>query len=502
MKAINKFSSLYYLLVLGAFTALTSCEKKLANTVYGTFSSNNFFKTANDAAASVSSMYGGIEGGYGFWGSADPSFRAQASQTTDEMVCNWTDPLWVKLNTLNFTPDFTDAIEHYTDLMPLISAITVDIPRIEAIDMDADLRSRYIAEAKALRAYYTQLLYLYYGPVPVRLNAAEVNDPSAPVLPRPSKDTIVGNIIKDFTDAIAVLPANFTGPDYGRISKTACYTALMKLYMQEKRWSDAISAGETIKATGLTLTPNFADNFNINNKGGNNELIWALVSTPTSSTDYNVWLAHALPSDYIDTTGIPLQVWGGYRMPWKTYNKFDQTDKRLGTLLRSYPVGFNPDGTVKWRDALTGGDKGAVPVKYGPDPSKANSTQSGVDQPIFRYADVELLLAEALTEQNGSPTSEAFDLLNDVRVTHGGLPPYTYGTLSHDQFLAKLEDERLFELWGEGVRRDDLIRWGLYITRAKNDGSPYADTTKILYPLPRAVINQSNGVIAQNPGYN
>lgn len=60
-------------------------------------------------------------------------------------------------------------------------------------------------------------------------------------------------------------------------------------------------------------------------------------------------------------------------------------------------------------------------------------------------------------------------------------------------------DERLFELWCEGSRRDDLIRWGKYIQRGIDDGSPFATPNKKLYPLPRKAVDESNGKIIQNP---
>lgn len=495
----------WVLCLLGVFS-LASCEKDLENQVFGTFSSNNFFKTASDAKAAVSAMYTGLVEGGGYsagWGADVNSFRSQATQTTDEGLCNWGDGgNWVNLNRLNFTPDFTPVTSHYTVLMPYISQITTNIEKIQAIAMDEPLKARYIAELKGLRGYYSEILYLYYGPVPIRTAASEINNLSAPVLPRPAKAEMVNQIINDLTEATAVLPDKFTGSDYGRFSKAAAYTALMKLYMQEKRWAEAVDAGRKVKAIGFSLSPNYADNFNVTAKGGNSEIILAVVCIPTSSGNSNRWLAHALPSDYVDPSGVPLTAWGGYRMPWKTYSRFDQKDKRLSVLLQNYPVGRNADGSLKYRDAKAGGDIGAVMVKFGPDPSRTNSEMSGIDEPVWRYADVELLLAEALNEQNAGPTSEAYELLNDVRTKHGGLAAYAAGTLTHDQFLAKIQDERLFELWAEGVRRDDLIRWGLYIKRAKDDGSTFADDNKILYPLPRTVVNQSNGVIKQNPGYN
>lgn len=494
------------MLMLALLSTLASCEKDLGNKTYGTFSSDNFFKTEDDAKAAVSAMYTGLTEGNAYaagWGAALGSFRVQASQSTDEGVCNWNGgPDYINLNTLNFTPDFGAITNHYTQLMPYISQITVFMDRIQKIEMDATLKSRYIAELKGLRGYYSEILYLYYGPVPIRLNASEINNIDAPILPRPTKEAMVTQIITDLSEAAGILPAKFTGEDYGRFSKAACYTALMKLYMQERRWQDAVDIGNKLMTLGYSLTNNYQDNFNSNAKGGNSEMILALVCSPTNSVFNNRWLAHALPTDYKDPSGIPLTAWGGYRMPWKTYDKFDQTDKRLSVLLQNYPIGKNSDGSIKFRDAKAGGDIGAVMLKYAPDPSRANSELSGIDLPIFRYADVELLLAEALNELNKAPTSEAYDLLNDVRTKHGGLAGYAKGSLNYDQFLSKIQNERLFELWAEGVRRDDLIRWGLYIKRAKDDGSAVADDNKILYPLPRTVVNRSNGVIKQNQGYN
>jgi len=482
----------------------SSCEKNLENVTYGDFSSDTFFKSESDATASVSAMYTGMLEGYAWsagWGAAQGSFRVQASQTTDESVCYWGDGgRWANLKALNFTPDFSPVTGHYTILVPYISEIAIYLDKIQGIDMDEELKQQYIAELKALRAYYSQILYLYYGPVPIRTDAAEINNSSTAVLSRPTNDEMLTQILKDYSDAIAVLPNTFTGSDYGRFSKAACLTARMKLYMQEKEWDLAIADGEAIKDMGIfSLVKNYEDNFNYNNKGGNSEIIFPIVCSPTAYPYINLWLAHALPSDYVDPTGIPLTAWGGYRMPWETYDKFNQNDERLNVLLQKYPVSIDDSGNIGYRDARAGGDIGAVMVKFGPDPTETDSQNSGVDYPVFRYADVELLLAEAINNKNGVPTDEAYSLINNVRI-RAGLPAYENGSMSQFQFLTAIQNERLFELWAEGVRRDDLIRWGLYIQRAIDDGYSVDDHV-ILYPIPRDVINESNGIIEQNPGY-
>jgi hypothetical protein len=113
---------------------------------------------------------------------------------------------------------------------------------------------------------------------------------------------------------------------------------------------------------------------------------------------------------------------------------------------------------------------------------------------------VELLLAEALNEAGSGPTNEAYDLINDVR-NRAGVSPYAYGSLAYSAFRSKIMDERLFELWCEGQRREDMIRWGTFIQYAASQGSPFATANDTLYPLPQKVITETGGVVKQNAGY-
>ena len=187
-----------------------------------------------------------------------------------------------------------------------------------------------------------------------------------------------------------------------------------------------------------------------------------------------------------------------------TYNKFDPSDKRLAVLLRQYPI--DSKGTLF--DAENGGTVGgqyyapfigAIPKKYGVDPTSTTAVMV-TDIVVWRYADVELLLAEAINEANGGPTSEAYTLINDVR-SRAGVANYNIGSLNYNTFKSKLMDERLFELWCEGQRREDMIRWGTFVSYAASQGSAFATANDTLYPLPQKVITETNGIVKQNPGY-
>ncbi|ATP57384.1 RagB/SusD family nutrient uptake outer membrane protein [Pedobacter ginsengisoli] len=486
----------------GGILFLNSCEKGLDYKTYGDL--NTVITTPEGVSAAVTTAYTGLAGGsdwQGGWDAGTYAWRTQAMMTTDEGVCAWAND-WIKMHTLNFTPDFDWVTHNYTRYLPFISRIAITLEDMKNINMDQALKSRLEGELKALRAHYAEMLYFAYGPLTIVTDAKIAADPNAAPVPRPTNEEMVKQIEKDFLEAADVLPAKFTGLDYGRFSKAAALTGLMKLYMHEKQWAKAVETGNKLKTLGYSLQPKYEDLFSIANKGGaSTEIILAVVCVSTGTDQYtNMWLAHALPTDYKDPSGINLTAWGGYKMRWTSYDKFDKQDKRLSVLLESYPSGKDASGNVTYTNARTSGQLGAVPMKFAPDPSKANAQNSAIDFPIYRYADVLLMLAESINEANGGPNTDAYEAVNLVR-SRAGLGNLLSG-LNKAQFLAKIQDERLFELWAEGWRRDDLIRWNLFTKRAADDGSTTAESFKVLYPLPRAAVTQSNGIIKQNAGYN
>jgi hypothetical protein len=123
----------------------------------------------------------------------------------------------------------------------------------------------------------------------------------------------------------------------------------------------------------------------------------------------------------------------------------------------------------------------------------------GTDFIIIRYADVLLLYAEALNQNN--KTGEAYTYVNMVR-DRSNMNPLTPG-LSMTDFHNQLKHERLVELAGELVRFEDLKRWGDYgPNSAVND--PNFETFTVnrneLAPIPQEEIDINDNLI-QNPGY-
>jgi hypothetical protein len=114
---------------------------------------------------------------------------------------------------------------------------------------------------------------------------------------------------------------------------------------------------------------------------------------------------------------------------------------------------------------------------------------------IIRYADVLLMLAEAMNEN--SKTNEALTYLNQVRV-RAGLTGYS--GLSQDEARNKILDERRFELFLEGHRWFDLVRTGRALTACSKYGMQSHMT---LFPIPQTQIEVINNpdIFDQNEGY-
>ena len=358
-----------------------------------------------------------------------------------------------------------------------------------------DKMKEYRAEARFLRALnYWYLLDLYRN-VPLVTEDSAIGEKVLPSQVTPQE--LYDFIETELTESLKGLPTRTT--QFGRFDKGLAYTILMKYYMHEKNWAKAEECGrELLKAEyGYGLMDRYADIFTLENEG-NKEIIFAC--TEERGTNLQLWHDHALPGNY-PTKNTSIQKWDGYKVPWPFYRTFEEGDDRLSVLVGEYVgtdgVLFNEESDIAKHGNLY---SGAVPVKYGEDP-ESTGDGSQIDLVVYRYADVLTLLSEAIVRKGNAVTSEALDLLNQVRV-RAKLNPYTMGDVKGvDDFLQKVLDERGHELWFEGVRRSDLIRHGQFIQNARDRGCTTTKDEFVLFPLPQAVINEGKGKIVQNPGY-
>ena len=495
----NKLKNKLVLVSLCSFFMLfISCEDELESKVFSELTAENFFETEKDFNAALVALYSSFSTD---WGTEDPgvgiwytylynannrTYLMRSELTTDELWNDWDADL------LNFTwgpATYSGTGASTYSRIRYVARATDVIDKIEKSSVDELIKNRYLAEAKTLRAWLMYILYDFFGPLNVKVDPKTLSDRA--ITPRLSDEDYVGIIEQDLLDAINTdgLPEAYNGTgNWGRVSKGLSRMVLLKLYMHKKEWAKAEAIGKSIINSGLySLTEKYEDVFT---NSGNNELIYSIVSNDAVP---NWYMQHLFPGNFAKGFAGKTSIergggWYGFSMPWEFYDKFESGDLRTNTIISEFTSG---GGALVDRD---NGLRGAIPLKYtnivGEGPSYS------IDWVIYRYSDVLLSVAEAINEQRGP--SDAYLYVNEVR---DRADVDAWSGLTQDEFREAILDERGRELFAEGHRRQDLIRHGKFIEKAKERGATSADSKHILFPIPSEVIIEGKGVINQNPDY-
>ena len=486
-------------LLLAAFTfisVLSSCEKQLETKIYSQLTPKNFYKTEADANAALMTLYTPLSSD---WARTDPgnnttyatlynadikTYLFRSVGTTDEIACDW-DP-----NLLNFTwgPSTWGGTQDPTYYKISYVAKATDIIDVigKSTAVSDDVKKRYIAQAKTLRAWIMYALYDFYGPVNVKTDPATLTDTT--ITPRPTAEVYSAMIEKDLLEAMPDLEDkyNANAANWGRVSKGVARMLLLKLYMHNKAWPKAEAVAREILTMGYSLLQGSTGYADVFKQKANNELIYAV---PANNASPNYWIQEVLPGDFKSGGGITREPgWNGYFMPWAFYDKYSATDRRRSTIIDTYTKTNN---TIANK---ANGLRGAIPLKY--TGIAGNGPGYAIDVVVFRYAEVLLSLAEAINEQRGP--DDAYQYVNQVRL-RAGEPDFA--GMNEGQFKTALLEERGRELYGEGARRQDLIRNGTFISNAIARGKTNAQPHMVVFPIPNAVILQGRGIIEQNPNY-
>jgi hypothetical protein len=351
----------------------------------------------------------------------------------------------------------------------------------------------FAAEARVLRAYAFEMLYKYFGPVPLRTSTQMPGQ-----LARATDEEMRAFIETEITEAISDLPNPGQEEAYGRVNKGMAYGILAKYYLNTKQWQKAIDASNSLVALNYyDLFDEYEKMFRVENEGSSNrEMIMVI---PCLNIDgYGNWYsAGALPPNFKTSAQVPEFTWvtgmanfaTQYRLRSAFVNTFDfDNDSRAILVLRSY---VNTSGATV--DLMATADN-ARSLKYWDNGTVGN--HSGNDVPVIRYADILLTQAEALNELNG-PTQESLDLINEVR-NRAGIGDLTLAdATSKDVYRDLILRERGWEFVAEGKRREDLLRHGKFISAAQARGVVNAAEKHKLFPIPQAE-RDANKLCGQN----
>ncbi len=365
------------------------------------------------------------------------------------------------------------------------------------------------AEAKFLRAFYRYHVMDLFGQMPNR----EVNE-GIDVNPKVStRSEAFDLIVKDLEEALPNLPA--TGPvaTNSKATQAAANTLLARLYLNKAVYKadrpegpyqfDAADMNKVIQycdavtAAGYGLESEYFTNFST---GATKEIIF----TSPEGTPQNRWF---MTLHYNQNPSG----WNGFTTLADFYSKFEDGDQRKGNypapdgsnfsgIGRGFLFGqqYKDDGSVLIDTRtqkplsftldvpLSGAatDKGVRVIKYHP----ANAGQ----YIFFRYADVLLMKAEAIHRGGTDPGGQtALQVVNELRQTRGAS---ALASLSD----ADLLDERGRELYWEGIRRVDQVRFGTFDDEWSF--KTVTDGTKVLFPIPQQALD-SNPNLQQNAGY-
>lgn len=347
--------------------------------------------------------------------------------------------------------------------------------------------AQYKGEAQFIRAEAFAHLYRYFGPVPLVL--ATSTDDLQPA--RPTDAEFVTFVSNELTEAAKNLPVKQSLR--GQADKGAALAVLTKFYLNTKQWQkSADAAKELIALNKYKLYPQIENLFATENEN-NDEFIY--IYPCLAQGPGNLYMPHAFPPNY-----PILSNWINYGAQFRTYTAFyktfDPTDRRLRMFVTEYT---DTKGKLQklLEDASGKPLDNARSFKYTPDPN-AISQNNGNDIPVIRYADILLSRAEALNEVQG-PNQESIDLINQVR-TRAAVPTIALaGFPSKEKLRDHLLQERGWEFFTEGKRREDQIRMGTFISSAIARGKN-AKPFHVLYPLPQPEI-EANPNLKQNDGY-
>lgn len=484
---------------------------------------SSVFNGVEDPAASIANIYNGIQGQTG----DQANLYALTEVTTDELLVptrgtDWGDNgVWRTLHAHTWSPTHQYVLNVWNDKNGAVLRST------EVIDPLSNASPEQVAHAKFTRAYNMWIVMDFYGQVPFR-NPKDGPDVIPSVMSRTEAYEMV---VQDLTDAIANLPAsNPAADDKGRAVKATARFLLAKVKLNAEVYKgsfgandlqDVIDLVDDIEADGYAVTDagNYFDVFPGTNVA-NTDVIWSV----NASAGNRMWNGLHYNQTHPDNGGGG---WNGFTTLSEFYDKFDgpsetnsvgegQEERRGYTQTlettddTNYGFGFGfqfgqmygyADGAAK---ALTtrGGDPlvftkdlpglignnevtGIRLLKYSP--VNGGFTNGVV---MARFADAHLMRAEARLRLGN--TAEALAEVNELRASRENTDPLA--SLDLDELL----DERARELYTEGWRRNDLIRFGKFAGswEFKESGDGHTD----LFPIPSSAL-LSNPNLVQNPGY-
>jgi starch-binding outer membrane protein, SusD/RagB family len=517
-----------------------SCTKKLDLTPTNDVTSETVYATAAGYKQVLAKVYGSfaLTGNQGPAGNGDVQgidegfsdfyrlFWKAQELSTDEAVITWGDVGIQDFHNMNWTSNnsfltglYYRCLYQITLCNEFIRQSTDDKLSERGISgADADNIRQYAREARFLRAFQYWVLVDLFGNPPFATEATAIG--GAPP-PRALRSEVFSYIETELKAIEAEMPAPRSN-EYGRADQGAVWALLARLYLNAQvynqdpvtsqlgapRFTDAITYAKKVIDAGYSLVNDYTWLMRADNHQNTSEFIFSITYDGLRTQGYGgtTFLTHACVGGSMPASSFGIAGgWSGLRATKALPNLFPDVTGTADKRSLFYTNGQNLEisnitaftdglGVTKYRNVTRTGAIGS------------SQDFSDVDMPLFRLSEMYLIYAESvLRNGTGGDLATALTYINTIRTraytnTSGNIAT---GQLTLDFIL----DERARELYWEGFRRSDLIRYnkfteGTYLWPWKggvSSGTAVSATRKI-YPIPSRDINANTNLI-QNPGY-
>jgi len=510
-----------YLLVAGL--AINSCNN-LDLVPLDKLPANSYYKTSAEFDGAMFAAYSSIQD---FWGTSTETlsefgeyWKITVTVTDDAKAEPGSDNISKNADNLNINAGDIPFAAIYTQIYEGIYRCNTVLEHLALkTELTDAQKSQFEGEAKFLRAFFHFEALKLWGTPPLVL--ATPTSLANLAVPNATKDELFVQILADFNDAFAKLPAVWDAGNTGRATMWAAKAYIGKVNMWKNDMDGAITAFEAVIGSNkykLLNTGNPAkdleDVFAFDNENNAESIFEIQFGGPHS--DDNIWVFDDTHSEsfkasqgtgrswfwdagnYNATEGAPGGKLGYWTPTQDLVNAFEPGDARLSSFIWR-----NGDTYYVW-------NSGIVSLPYNPAWSSTgynvkkysgkrnvvagafsgNNQASFNNERIYRFAEMKLLYAEALIAKGR--TAEATIQVNDIR-NRAGL-----GNLVGTATLADVIHERRVELCFEPHRWFDITRMGLGPALFGADWNNKFN----VYPIPQSEIDRTHGLIKQtDPGY-
>lgn len=477
---------------------VTSCSKSIDLEPISSISNSSFWKTENDAKGVLNGMYVRLRTRV----IANNHYLFMGEARSEVMGPNFSTPAPYDLFYDNVLDKNNSGPVTWEGLYATIHDANLLIKFVPEIKFGSnDEKNDILAQAHTMRAFSYFLLVKTWGDVPLRDIPIEGSSEELIQKERTSKSEIFAFIKQDINAATKLFSNNNFPAGRNVWSKPAANALKADIFLWTGKrlnggnadFEVALSALNEVENADVALLDNYADVFAFNNKG-NKEMIFSIkFGEFEAGNGYGTTYLYPsyLPPNIDDATKNAIGVPGGgsqWTVSDLVRNQFTIDDQRRNvTFLEMYTLDnvgnrtFYGSFAYKFKGVVIGGVRNFID-----------------DVPIYRYADILLMKAEAKNALGQNPTTEINLVRRRAYKSNFSSHVFVNGSKeNNDEAILK---ERLFELTVEGKRWWDLVRFGKAFDLVPSLKSRKGQDHLLLFPISETVLGLEPKV-KQNPGY-